>query len=140
MSVYISKGLREQVWNDAQGLCGYCQTHEELVGIAHEYEHLTPVALGGATIRENLWLSCRRCNSFKGDRVKGQDSCSNQAVRLFHPRNDHWQDHFYWEGGGLYIWGKTGIGRASVEVLQLNLSIVTKARSVWILSGRFPPI
>ena len=38
MAVYIPRDIRVQVWNDARGLCGYCLTHEELIGIAHEFE------------------------------------------------------------------------------------------------------
>ncbi len=38
-----------------------------------EFEHLTPIAAGGQTIEENLWLSCRRCNEFKGTQTQAVD-------------------------------------------------------------------
>jgi HNH endonuclease len=138
MSVYIPREIRKEVWNDAAGLCGYCQTHEDLVGISHEFEHLIPRSQDGPTIRDNLWLSCRRCNSFKSDRTSGIDPETKEEVSLFHPRKQLWADHFCWVD--IEIKGKTLIGRASVALLNLNLSIVMKARSVWILSDRFPPV
>jgi len=139
MSIYVPRGLRDEVWKDAGGLCGYCRTHEDLLGIAHEVEHLTPVSRGGETIRDNLWLACRRCNSFKGERQFRLDPMTNEQVALFDPRHEDWPAHFVWEAGGLHIRGRTPTGRATEVALNLNLPIAVRARSLWILSGRFPP-
>jgi hypothetical protein len=139
MSSYVPKEIRERVRDDAAGLCGYCRTHEDLIGLAHEVEHVIPRSRGGETVRENLWLACRRCNSFKAERDRGIDPVSGEEVSLFHPRQHVWGTHFAWQDGGLRIVGRTSIGRATESALKLNLPLVVAARSVWILSGRFPP-
>jgi 5-methylcytosine-specific restriction endonuclease McrA len=66
MSRYISNALKEKIRQQAKFRCGYCLRSELLIGMPMEFEHLIPLALGGQTVEENLWLSCRRCNEFKG--------------------------------------------------------------------------
>lgn len=139
MATYIPREIREKVRKSAYGLCGYCRTHEDLLGIKHEFDHLTPISRGGETVIENLWLACRRCNAFKGEKVRGKDAVSGEETALFNPRQDDWHDHFSWQDGGLRIAGKTAKGRVTVVALNLNLPILLRARSLWILSGRFPP-
>jgi hypothetical protein len=39
-------------------------------------------------------------------------------MSLFHPRRDRWSEHFAFEG--VYIFGISGIGRATVQVLAMN--------------------
>jgi hypothetical protein len=39
---------------------------------------------------------------------------------LLHPRQHHWADHF--ERDGLYLVGKTAIGRTTIRVLPCNCS------------------
>jgi len=78
--------LRRLVRADAARRCGYCHTPEALIGMPLEFEHLYPEALGGATVRDNLWLACTRCNDYKGDRVDAVDSESGEYTSLFNPR------------------------------------------------------
>jgi len=40
------------------------------------------------------------------------------VTELFHPRRQQWRDHFVWDG--IYIIGKTAIGRTTVRVLDMN--------------------
>jgi HNH endonuclease len=61
--VRVPGSLRRLVAEQARHRCGYCLTLAALTGAAMEIEHLIPTALGGRTAEENLWLSCRRCNS-----------------------------------------------------------------------------
>lgn len=58
---YIPVELRQQVAVDARHRCGYCLTTAQIVGRPMAMDHLMPEAKGGTTIRENLWLACRRC-------------------------------------------------------------------------------
>jgi hypothetical protein len=37
---------------------------------------------------------------------------------LFHPRRQSWENHFDWQG--LYLVGKTAIGRTTIRVLNIN--------------------
>jgi hypothetical protein len=139
MSPYIPIELRKLVREDASERCGYCQSAEKWLGIAHEVEHVVPTAEGGETVRDNVWIACRRCNSFKASRAAGVDPITNQTVRLFHPRNDRWLDHFRWSIDGTRIVGVTAIGRATVETLQMNHLLIVCTRQLWVRLGIHPP-
>jgi 5-methylcytosine-specific restriction endonuclease McrA len=62
----IPAALKRLVRQQARARCGYCLTSKALVGMSMEIEHLTPLVSGGETVEDNLWLSCRRCNEYKG--------------------------------------------------------------------------
>jgi hypothetical protein len=104
-----------------------------------EIEHLVPVSLGGTDERENLWLSCHKCNKLRSNHVTALDPLTQQKVSLFHPRRHTWGDNFAWQGEGVFIVGRTAVGRATVAALQLNDEYHQSARSVWILAGIYPP-
>lgn len=67
---------------------------------------------------ENLAFSCFFCNTHKGSNLSGLDPQTGQLTRLFHPRQDRWQDHFRWDGGVLIR--LTEIGRVTIHVLRIN--------------------
>jgi hypothetical protein len=104
-----------------------------------EIEHLLPSSLGGGNERENLWLSCHKCNKMRSNLVSATDPLTQQQAALFNPRRDTWHDHFAWQGEGVFIVGRTATGRATVAALQLNDAYHQSARSVWILAGVYPP-
>lgn len=56
-SRYISKNLKQQIWNKAQGKCVHCRSTHNL-----NFDHIKPMALGGKTSKENLRLLCFNCN------------------------------------------------------------------------------
>jgi hypothetical protein len=135
---YIPVELRRQVRADAAGRCGYCQTPEALIGMPLEFEHLHPEAHGGATVRENLWLACTRCNDFKGDRIGAFDPETGETVPLFNPRTQIWTEHFAWSPDGTLIIGVTPVGRATVVALRLNNEYIVVARRFWVEAGWWP--
>ena len=139
-SAYVTRKLRDRVAAKARGRCGSCLSSEEIVGLPLEIEHLTPRALGGPTVEENLWLACSACNYFKGHRISARDPEGQQIVRLFNPRKQVWADHFTWEDDGALIVGKDAVGRATVSALRLNRSLLVKARRRWIEAGWHPPL
>jgi hypothetical protein len=63
-----------------------------------QIDHIIAKQYGGETVFDNLALACIHCNRFKGPNIAGLDSNSGQIVRLFHPRRDKWQQHFFWDG------------------------------------------
>jgi HNH endonuclease len=136
---YVPVELRRQIRMDAGARCGYCHSPEAFIGMPHDIEHIYPEALGGPTIRENLWLACTRCNDFKGDRVESVDLEGGQHVPLFNPRTHVWTEHFAWSLDGVRIVGLTSIGRATVEALRLNNEFIVLARRFWVEAGRWPP-
>ena len=105
-----------------------------------EIEHLIALAAGGTDDEENLWLSCRRCNRFKGILTQAIDSLSKQFVNLFNPRLQQWSEHFRWSEDGTQIIGLTECGRATAEALKLNNPEITVTRRLWVSVGWWPPV
>jgi hypothetical protein len=136
---HIPAELRRQIHADAGGRCGYCHTPEVLIGMPLDVEHLIAEALGGPTVRENLWLACTRCNGCKADCIYALDPDSGERVPLFNPRTQVWTEHFSWALDGITIGGRTAIGRATVVALRLNNEHILVTRQFWVLAGRWPP-
>lgn len=139
MSRYIPNSLKTKIRIEAKFRCGYCLRSEALTGMPMEFEHLIPIALGGKSIEENLWLYCRRCNEFKGIQTEAVDIETNSNVPIFNPRKQNWHQHFYWSEDGTEIIGKTPIGRATINALNLNEAIIVFSRKLWVSVGWFPP-
>ncbi|WP_437672300.1 HNH endonuclease [Sorangium sp. So ce131] len=131
--------LRERVSRQAGHRCGYCLSSQELLGMPMTIDHLLPEAAGGPTVEENLWLSCSRCNQFKGAQTSARDPETGESVPLFNPRRDLWGDHFGWDHGGFEIVGKTARGRATRAALRLNNPEILAARRLWVAAGWWPP-
>ena len=73
---------------------------------------------GGEDDLDNLALACIDCNLHKGPNLTGVDPETGLITSLFHPRHQHWEDHFEWRGISLF--GKTPIGRTTIRVLNMN--------------------
>ncbi|MCK4315526.1 MAG: HNH endonuclease [Anaerolineae bacterium] len=136
---YIPPKLRRLVAQDARYRCGYCLTPQRIIGRPMVMDHLLPESQGGPTVRENLWLACRRCNEFKGDRTHAVDPLTGATVPLFNPRAQSWVVHFTWSEDGTEIVGLTATGRAAVAALRLNNAEIVAARSLWVQAGWHPP-
>jgi hypothetical protein len=139
MAAHISAALRRQIRAEVGEHCGYCKSSERWLGIPHDVEHIIPEAAGGESGRDNLWLACRRCNSFKSNRCEAIDSLTGNSVALFHPRNDQWKEHFEWSFDGTTLLGLTACGRATIEALQINHPLIVAAREMWARLGVHPP-
>jgi hypothetical protein len=111
--------------------------HQALQGATFHVEHIVPKARGGSSDLGNLAWACPGCNLKKSDRVDATDPQSGKSGKLFHPRVDSWEQHFKWDG--YQIVGITAIGRAAVNVLQLNDARRTMIRRAEELFGLFPP-
>src|SRR3990172_8631522 len=115
----MDAALRELVRERAGSRCEYCRIHQDQDPFfTFPVDHIIAVQHGGTTEAENLCLSCYRCNSHKGPNVASLDPRTGELVRLFHPRRDDWNEHFFWQGA--YLVGRTGIGRATVTLLAVN--------------------
>ena len=60
----IPEAVRHEVWRRDQGKCVTCGSNANL-----QYDHIIPVARGGATSVTNLQLLCQRCNQAKGAKI-----------------------------------------------------------------------
>ena len=135
----LSAALIAEIRRQARYRCGYCLSSEILLGAPLEIEHLKPLAIGGTSLEENLWLACRRCNGFKSTRTEAEDPITKQLTSLFNPRAQHWQDHFQWSDDGSMIIGLTPYGRATVVALKLNTAQICATRRLWASVGWWPP-
>ena len=140
----ISKKVRQQVRERANYLCEYCHSPEEASAAQFEIDHIQPRSRGGTDTLENLALACQRCNGYRYNFTRGTDPESQVSTKLFDPRRHPWNEHFIWEQGGLIIRGKTLIGRATGDRLDLNDQnhndgAIVKARRLWIRGGWHPP-
>ena len=133
----MDRQLRDQIWQRAVAQCEYCQMPQSLTDAGHEVDHIIAEKHRGSTTPENLALACFPCNNHKGPNIAGVDPDSGQVTRLFHPRQDCWSEHFAWHGPVLV--GLTRIGRATVDVLEINLRHRLVHRDALIEEGVFPP-
>jgi hypothetical protein len=136
---YISAPLREKITQEAAYRCGYCLTVQEYTAMPMHIEHIIPIAAGGLTVEENLWLACPLCNGYKGTQTHASDPQTEDLVPLFNPRQQQWRDHFQWDETGIQVFGKTACGRATIIALKLNNDFLLRARRRWVLAGWHPP-
>jgi 5-methylcytosine-specific restriction endonuclease McrA len=136
----IKPHIRDQIEKRAKFRCEYCQTTMDVSTQRYEIEHITPISQGGEAKIDNLALACRGCNSHKFTATEGYDEISKLVVRLFHPRKDHWHQHFAWDINPVYIKGLTAIGRATINRLKLNRPQLIKVRTILLNISRHPPI
>jgi len=135
----IPEALRQIVARDARHRCGYCLTAQKISGGQMHVEHISPIAAGGTSVRENLWLACAWCNSYKGSQTEARDPLTGTMIPLFNPRTQAWHEHFAWSSDGTRIIGRTPCGRATVAALRLNNVILVEARRLWVKAGWHPP-
>jgi len=102
-------------------------------------EHIIPRQADGETTLDNLALACQGCNGHKYVKTHGVDPVSGELVPLFHPRHQHWRNHFAWSADFTLIIGLTPTGRATVEALQLNREGLVNLRHVLYAMGEHPP-
>ncbi|MFM6122445.1 MAG: HNH endonuclease [Sphaerospermopsis kisseleviana] len=117
---YIPNSVRKMVFNRAQGCCEYFLIPEKLVLANHQIDHVIAEKHGGATVLENLALSCSLCNQAKGSDIASIDPDSGDTVRLYNPRKDIWQEHFILNSQSGMIEPLTAIGRVTVQLLRMN--------------------
>ena len=120
----------------AAGRCEYCRAPEAIANFPFEVEHILAQVEGGDDSDENLALSCRSCNVFKGKARNAVDPMTRENASLFHPRRDRWSEHFRVEGGEII--GLTPTGRATIVKLRMNSDYQREARILWTLLGLFP--
>ena len=97
-----------------------------------------PIARGGEDTAANWALACCACNLYKATHISGHDPVHDAVSRLFHPREDRWEDHFQVALESGEIVGRTPVGRATVVCLRLNHETQVTARRQWMRLGLFP--
>lgn len=108
--------------------CEYCALPQLYHGLRFHVEHIRARQHHGDDDAGNLALACPDCNLLKGPNLSAVDPLTQEVVRIFDPRAQRWDEHFFWEG--IRIEGSTPIGRATVELLQLNTSDRLRVREL----------
>ena len=130
----MEERLCQRVRSRAEGRCEYCrlkQEHESLTPF--HIEHIVAGQHGGTNDETNLALACAWCNLIKGPNIASLDPATGSLTRLFHPRQDCWEDHFRRDGP--LIAGRTDIGRTTVQLLRMNDPDTVDQRSLLIELG-----
>jgi hypothetical protein len=92
-----------------------------------------PKKHGGDDDPSNLALACHHCNFHKGPNLTGIDPESGNITPLYHPRNEKWDVHF--ELRDETIFGLTPVGRATIQVLNMNAAERVQLRAELKASG-----
>ncbi len=111
--------IRNEVRQRAGNRCEYCRLRQEdEEENPFHIEHIIAQQHGGTDAQENLALVCSWCNAVKGPNLSSIDPDAGELTRLYHPRKDHWDEHFRREGP--YILGLTAVGRTTAWLLRFN--------------------
>ena len=89
----MNQPLVQQVRTRAKNRCEYCGIPFPAYRLPYQADHIIARQHGGST-------------------------ATGSVVRLFHPRDDVWGEHFQLDGA--LVVGLTAIGRATVHVLAMN--------------------
>ena len=122
----------------AQACCEYCLCQAAFSPDPFVVEHIIPISRDGKDELSNLAFSCQGCNNHKYTATLGIDPVTGVEVKLYHPREDNWDDHFIWTQNYSIIVGTTPKGRATVERLKLNRVGVVNLRIVLRQYGKHP--
>ena len=131
----MKPALRNLVRRRARFRCEYCGVHQHADPLlTFHVEHIIARQHGGLTDEANLCLSCHHCNLHKGTNLSGIDPLTGKLVRLFHPREQAWVEHF--RNHGAIIVGRTPIGRVTANLLAMNASARVALRAISANQGR----
>jgi hypothetical protein len=132
----INEALRSEVARRAHRRCEYCLIREEDTAFRPQVDHIVSRKHGGDSLPENLAYACVLCNRRKSGDVASIDSNSGQLVRLFHPRQDLWKDHFQIDG--TLIRAVTEVGAATAKLLHFNVPERRAERALLQTLGSYP--
>lgn len=131
----ISKKIRQKVTDRAGHRCEYCLISQEDSFLTHEIDHIISLKHKGEHHKSNFALACFSCNRNKGSDI-GTRIPPDDFVRLFHPRADHWHEHFVLDGA--QVLALSNVGEATIQVLQMNHPDRILERRELIAIGRYP--
>jgi hypothetical protein len=132
----IPAGLRQQVIERAGERCEYCRTPDRFSFYPPEIDHIIARKHGGQTAPDNLARVCWRCNRHKGTDIASFDPATGELTRLFNPRTDDWNEHFYISEAQLR--SNTPVGGATIFLLRFNEPDRVAERAVLIANERYP--
>jgi 5-methylcytosine-specific restriction endonuclease McrA len=128
----IAPDTRQAVRLRANDHCEYCRLPQAASVLSFHVDHIVAKQHLDEVVDdpEFLCLACSRCNAYKGPNLSSIDPATGEIVRLFHPREDDWDDHFELREG--QIEARTAIGRATVRLLNMNAPQRVELREQWL--------
>ena len=133
---YIPEQLKQEVRLQSNNRCEYCHLYQKGQSATFHIDHVVPVKADGSTTLNNLALACVSCSLRKAAKVSATDPETGIAVKIFNPRQDNWDTHFEW--AGFILFGKTSVGRATVNTLKMNRPLIIEIRNEERFWGRHP--
>jgi hypothetical protein len=79
----LNEVLKRLVWERAAETCEYCRLPQWLDVLPFQIDHVIAEQHHGATVPENLALSCLNDNLHKGPNIAGLDPATGLLTRLF---------------------------------------------------------
>jgi hypothetical protein len=116
----IPRSLQQQIRERAGGLCEYCHLPDTSTTLPFQIDHIIAEKHAGLTILENLAYCCLHCNAFKGPNIAGVDEETQEVVRLFHPRQDRWEEQRFDRLSSLRVYSHHERVTPSAEALILG--------------------
>jgi hypothetical protein len=135
----ITAKIRKAVSKRAHFCCEYCWSQESFATQSFSIEHILAIYHGGDNDLNNLALACQGCNGHKSIKRQGLDPATGETARLFHPRQDRWQEHFTWNDDFSIMIGLTDIGRATIAEFRINRQGLVNLRQALYFLGNHPP-
>jgi hypothetical protein len=137
VSPHIPTRLAQEVRDRANEVCEYCLLPQNSQEATFHIDHVVPRRQGGETDSANLALACVTCSLRKGARMFALDPQSQSTVRLFHPRQETWSEHFRLNDEFDFE-GLTPTGHATISALGMNRPAIVSIRKELHFTGRFP--
>jgi hypothetical protein len=142
----LTAALRRLVRERAELRCEYCLLAEDDAYLPHEPDHVIAVKHGGVTDASNLALACFDCNRYKGSDIASVDPHDGRLTPLFNPRTEDWAEHFQADAGRVVpitadagrVVPITPVGRVTVALLQINLTLRVEVRDELTRLGHWP--
>lgn len=133
----ITNEQRRIVKERAEYCCEYCRVAESDRLSKFHIDHIIALKHGGTDDSNNLCLACYKCNGYKGSNVAALDPETDDATKLYHPRQQQWNEHFQINDDGT-LTGQTPEGRVTISVLRINNMERIKPRQIALLIGEYP--
>jgi len=134
----VSAETEKRVRETAKNRCGYCLMSQNIFPLKLEIEHIRPLSKGGTNSEENLWLSCRACNSFKGSQTRGYDKLTNRRV-IVQSAPSKMVTPFQLEQRRDTDRRFNNLRAGDIEALNLNNVFAVRVRIGWVSVGWHPP-
>ncbi|MCU0481173.1 MAG: HNH endonuclease, partial [Anaerolineae bacterium] len=128
---------KQAVIERAHGCCEYCRIGQDDRLLSFHVDHIISQKHLGEDDLDNLCLACYRCNAYKGSDIAVFDPETGNITKLFHPRQQRWDEHFQLLDNG-EIKGISPEGRGTAFLLRMNELNRVQNRFDLLTLGRYP--